>query len=830
MKKYFSICIFGLLSGISICLPSNSQAQKSVVAGAEVSGHIQDSHQAAVPFAAITLRKSSDSSLIKGSLTDTLGNFHLSNIQPGNYLIKAGLSNGASVFSQPFQLTSGQKGKTLPDLTIDLNSLELKETKVRAAKPLISYAAGKTTVNVANSSLSTGNTVFEVLEKSPGVLVDQNDNILLNGKTGVNIMINGRPTNMAAAQLATLLKGMLAASVSKIELMNQPPAKYSAAGSAGIINIALQKQVAMGLNGSINTGLGYGPDWKYNGGGNLNYRGKSVSVYGSYNFDHKKTEMDMDISRQFFNPSTDELESTMDQTTKINIANNHHNAQVGMDYFINPKQSIGFVANGDFNKGDFYSHSPVNFKDAEGHIDSISTSTNHNGYNWKHESGNLHYDLKLDDKGSNITVNTDYSHFYQNMPQAITTQTKNGQGENISQAVKRRGKQPNDINIYAAKVDYMGVFKNNYQLEAGLKTNFVNTQNQSIFDINRNGLWQNDPGLSNRFNYRENINAAYLTLSKTFEKGWSAKVGARAEQTNVKTHQLIGDSTNSMSYLDLFPNVSLSKSINPNNVLSLSFSRRIDRPNYQSLNPFVYYVNEYTYRVGNPYLKPQYTRMAELDYTFKRRYALSLSYSHTKDIISEVVTQDDLTHNIYQSQGNINKLNNLTLGLNVPVKITPWWQTYNSAQLFYNQYKGLYNGYPLDKGYASFMVNTYQSFLLPENWKAELSGMYRSTMIMGPFEVSPMVMVSAGISKSLWHGKADIKVNVQDIFQSMNFKVNTEFGNLHIRSNAYIYNRSVNLTFSWHFGNQKVKVKKHKDTGIQDAEKRIQKGAGGNKL
>lgn len=826
MKNTFLCSLLGLASFSLTLIPALVNAQTPPATG-NIQGHVQDEKNEAVAFATVTLRESTDSGLVKGALTDSLGDYLLANIPAGNYFILVQQTGGGVTYSQPFTLAGSQQMK-MPALTLNFQANSLNEVKITAAKPVIEHQPGQTIVNVENSSLSAGNTVLEVLQKSPGVLVDQDDNISLNGKSGVMVMINGRPTQMAPEQLATILKGMPAASVSKIELMSQPPAKYSAEGSAGIINIVLKQQVAMGLNGSLTAGAGYGQFWKYNAGGNLNYRGKKLSIYGSYNFDHRKPKFEMDMRQNFYDPGTNNLTSYMKQPTVMTIVSNHHNAQIGMDYDINSKQNIGFVANGDFNNGDFNSSSPLYFKNPAGQTDSASLAHNHSSYNWDNESINGHYNLRLDDKGSNIAVNADYSHFYQSKPQTLFSQNVDGEGEALGHSITRKGEQPNDINIYAAKIDYTGILSHQYTLDAGLKTSYVHTDNQSDFQVNDDGHWRDDISLNNHFIYEENVNAGYLTLGKTFTNGWSAKAGLRAEQTNIKTQQMVGDSANSNNYIDFFPNASLSKTINPDNVLSLSYSRRIDRPNYQSLNPFVEYLNEYTFRGGNPYLKPQYTQSSELGYTFKRQYSATLNYSHTKDVISEVVTPNIADHTIFQSQQNISKFDNLTLSLNVPVSITKWWQTYNTAQGYYNHYDGLYNGYDLNKGYFSFMVNTYQSFILPHSWKAELTGMYRSSMIMGALVVDPMVLVSAGIEKSLWDGKASLKFNVQDIFQSMNFKVHSDFGDLHLQNAFHGYNRTASMTFTWNFGNQKIRVNKYHDTGIKDDEKRIQKGNSNN--
>lgn len=809
------VLLFSLFSVTNVFAQSNTTGK--------ISGQIVNNDQTPGAFATVTLLKASDSVLVKGAISDESGKYHFEQIPLGTYLIAVSVIGMDKAYSQPFSLAAGHADITVPVITLRPNTALLKGVQVNAAKPFIQHKPGQTIVNVENSPVSAGNTVMEVLEKSPGIFVDQDGNISMNGKSGVNVMINGQPTHLSASQLSTVLKAMPASAVLQIELMTQPPAKYSAEGTAGLINIVLKTNTVTGLNGSLTAGIGYGQYPKYNAGGSINYRTKNFSLYSNYNFDHRQNKFEMDVTRNFYAPDSKTLQTMMQQASTMKVNGNNHTAQLGMDFYLTPKQTIGFVANGSFNQGNFDTYSPVYFMDGAHHTDSISTSTNHIGYNWQNGGINLHYNLDMN-KGSSLTANVDYNRFYQSMPQSLFTNVTDAQGNTLHDPYQNKGTQPSTINIYAAKIDYTYSFKNQIKLEAGVKYSFVNSDNNSLFEKFQDDKWVNDPGNTNHFIYKENVNAAYLSLSKTFKKGWSASAGVRGEQTITHTDQLTTDSLNKNNYFDLFPNVSLTKMLNPNNVLSLSYTRRIDRPDYQSLNPFVYYIDQYTYRIGNPYLKPQFVNSTELSYTFHRMYSAVLSYSHTSDIMTQIIQQDNTTHVDYQTMGNISTLDNLTLTLGIPVSITHWWSTYNSLQGYYNLYKGIYDGYALNKGFNSFMLYTQQNFILPKGWKGELSGMYRSKNIMGPIVMYPMGMISAGISKSLLKDRATLKLNVQDILQTMHFRGNVDFGDLHGSTEFHLLDRAANLTFTWNFGNEKVKVKQYKNTGIQQEEQRIQKG------
>lgn len=819
--KRFSLWLF-LLSASFIATPGFAQENNS----GKISGQIMNNNHTPTAFATVTLLKVADSALVKGAISDTAGNYQFEKIPFGNYLIEVSATGLTKVRTELFLLSEEKEDVHMPVITLASNSTLLKDVRVQAVKPFIQHKPGQTIVNVENSPVSAGNSIMEVLEKSPGIFVDQDGNISMNGKGGVNVMFNGQPTHLSASQLATMLKSMPANSVSQLELMTQPPVKYSAAGTAGLINIVLKKNPSLGFNGNITAGAGYGQYPKYNAGGSLNYKNKAFSLYSNYNFGHTNNKFEMDIDRYFYVPGTRNIQTQMTQASTMQSINNNNTAQLGMDFFLSPKQTIGFVTNGSFNEGNFNTNSPVHFLNGSGKTDSISTSANHIGYNWQNKGANVHYTLD-NGKGSSLTANLDYNRFNMSMPQALTTQVTDGEENLLHGAKEQKGTQPSNIDIYAAKLDYTRPLKGQVVLSAGLKYSFVNSDNNSQFEVFRNNKWMNDPGNTNHFIYTENVNAAYASLAKTFTKGWSANAGLRGEQTMTKTEQLSSDSINKNNYFNLFPNVSLTKMINPNHILSLSFARRIDRPDYQSLNPFIYYIDEYTYREGNPYLKPQFINSTELSYTLKQRYSAVLNYSRTSDIMTQVIRQVDSTHTTFQTMDNLSTLNNLTLTLGIPIKITSFWSTYNSLQGFYNQYKGIYNGVDLDKGFTSFMLYTQQNFNFTHGWKGDLSAMYKGSSIMGPSIASPMGMVSAGISKSLLKDKATLKLNVQDIFQTMQFKGKIDFGDIHANSAFYLNNRAANLAFTWNFGNQKVKVNQYKNTGIKQEENRLKSANGG---
>ena len=439
----------------------------------KISGHVYNNDQTPAAFATITLLKTSDSGLVKTSISDSSGAYHFEKIPIGNYLIAASLTGTKKAYTKSFSLDDINEDVTIPEIILSSNTKVLQTVQVKAIKPFIQHKPGQTIVNVENSPVAAGNSVMEALEKSPGVFVDQDGNISMNGKDGVNVMFNGQPTHLSTSQLATMLKGMPASSVSQIELMSQPPAKYSAAGTAGLINIVLKKNPSFGFNGNITAGAGYGQFAKYNAGGSLNYKNKHLSLYSNYNFAHTKNKFEMDIDRYFYEPDSKIIQTRMDQESKMKTLNNNNTAQVGMDFYLAPKQTLGFVANGSFNDGAFNTYSPVSFKNGSGIIDSVSTSRNHIGYAWQSQGANIHYSIS-GEKGSSLTANADYNNFEMSMPQSLITEVTDGQEHELHDAKQQKGTQPSNINIYAAKLDYTHPFKGQWNLSAGVKYSFVN--------------------------------------------------------------------------------------------------------------------------------------------------------------------------------------------------------------------------------------------------------------------------------------------------------------------------------------------------------------------
>lgn len=789
-----------------------------------VSGKVQNEAGQPVGYATVTLLKAADSSLVKGLVTDSLGLFTFSHVPSGKYIVAASLIGMVKTYSKPFEI-----GETpaLPPLVLKPDTRTLKGVQVTASKPFIEHRPGETIVNVENSIVSAGNTAMEVLKKAPGVSVDNNDNISLRGKSGVTIMINGRPSHLSAKQVAEMLKTMPAGSISQIEIMTSPSSKFDAEGSSGIINIKLKKNANEGFNGSATAGWGQAVYPQAHAGVNLNYKRGKWNFFGGYHFNHRSWSNQLTIYRQYFNKDQtpgDKLE----QPSHMRSPSDNHHFNAGIDYDIDSNNTIGILFNESTSKGDHKGNNITRIKSHDNQLRSFSKSYNRTENDWTNRIYNLHYKHVFDTAGTEISANMDYSRYNSHSLQHYKDHFFDADGDKIKDTDQKKGNVLSDIDVKSGKIDFTHPFRNKIKMEAGIKTSVVTSDNNVKYLNYKNKEWITDKGTSNHFIYTENINAAYLSLGKDLGKGWSAKAGLRGEQTIAKGEQKTTHEVFTRRYFQLFPTLFVQKNINKNNQLEFSYSRRIERPDYQRLNPFRYYIDPYTYETGNPLLRPELTRSLELNYIFKHVFTVSLNYSHTRDVINETINVDTAgtakEHNvIYDTRDNIGALDHVSATFTASVPVTKWWTTNTNLTPLFSRYYGHYQGKNMDNAQVALVANSTNTFLLPKEFKAELSAWYHSPLAYGTMDIGSQGMISAGISKSLWDKKMDVKLNVNDIFNMGGSSGTATYPNMNMRFENNFSSRRVNLTLTWNFGNRKMKVSHHRNTGIEEEQNRIQK-------
>ena len=359
------------------------------------------------------------------------------------------------------------------------------------------------------------------------------------------------------------------------------------------------------------------------------------------------------------------------------------------------------------------------------------------------------------------------------------------------------------------------------KLEAGVKSSWVKTDNDLQAEEFVNNNWQNDVRRSNQFVYDENVNAAYTNLNKQF-KNTSVQIGLRMEQTNSKGNLITTNTVVKRSYWDFFPTLFVQQNLSKNNQLGFSYSRRIDRPSYDALNPFIYYLDQYTYNKGNPFLNPQYTHNFELSYTLLQKYMLTLGYSRVNDVIAEVILPDEAQKALYQTNANIATNISYSANLNVPVQITKWWQTNNNLNVFYLSFESPnLAGRALKTGKTSFQFKSQQTFTIVNGFTAELNGNYESPLDYGTLSLKARYSIDAGLSKTLFNKKASLKLALSDVFNMSENNLSSAYPGLTYTVHQKNETRVGRISFTYRFGKNEIKPARRRSTGTESEQGRM---------
>ena len=803
----------------------------------KISGQITDDKNKIVEFASVTLLKAKDSTLVKGALSDQNGSFEFEKIASGEYLVNVSQMGYKKFYTPRFSLDSDNLNVKLSNLIMQEDSKQLSEVQVVANKPFIEQQLDKTVVNVENSIVSAGSTALEVLEKAPGITVDKDGNISLKGKQNVLVMMDGKPTYMSAGDLANLLRNMQSSSLDKIEIMTNPPAKYDAAGNAGVINIKTKKNQNMGLNGSATVGMGYGffrslP--KENGSLNLNYRQGKLNLFGNFSGNNRKNFQINDIRRKFV--ENGKTLSGFDQIADSDKQNSSFSYKMGADYFIDSKNTIGVLVNGmNGNFKELLDNQAI-IKNAVGVMDSTSITKGDIKNTWGNYSANINFKHVIDSTGREWTVDADYARY--NADNLMQYRTSKYDLLNILRQTRNEdGMTASKIDIYALKADLVFPINKTSKFEAGVKSSYVNSNNDMRFEFLVGDLQTRtiDPTRSRDFLYKENINAGYLNYSKEIKK-LSIQLGIRVENT-IGKGTLLGKNLLDRNYTNVFPSVFLRQKLSAKHQLGMSYSRRIDRPSYEDLNPFLYFLDPYTFQQGNELLLPQFTDAVELSHTFMDAITTTINYSRTNGVMTEILQQNNALKLTNVTKYNIGYVDNFGIAFSVPVPITKWWFSNTYFNLYNNHYVGdipkttvdangisntIYQ--PLDARATTYMLNMTHQFTLPKKFSLELSGYYQSPFIEGQLVGKPMGQVSFGVQKKVLKDKATIKLNVNDIFWTNQFRGSFIFNDIDVQIVNKWESRTARMTFTYRFGNNKVASARQRQTGLEDEKGRVKSG------
>lgn len=804
-----------LLAGTSLFI----QAQNPLKGSIKVT--ITDKMGKGMPFATVELLQAKDSSVVKGGVADEQGKITIETVSTGYYLISTSLVGYSKAYSSRFSVDKENLKIVLPTIMLSHSSGTLSAVTVTSA-PLTQQEAGKMIVNVDKSILSAGNTVIEMLQKLPGVTIDQEGDISIKGRTGVLVLINGRRTYLSAADLKTQLSSMSADNVSNVELMDIPPSKYEAEGNAGVININLKKKVKQGLNADLTVGYGQDLYNRHNAGINLNYGTGKLNLFASYSYSRFTNWSEWASRINYYDRSYSTLQSFLQEQTFVKRPSGSHQVSAGFDYTIGKKWTATFQLQETFSNGDFITNKKVDlthadFKPASSYS-TFSTSPRHN----RNSTYSGTVQRNLDTSGSKLFFEADYAPFSRKEATHYNT-TFYDSLVNFKYSDVLKQDLPALINIKSVQLDYTRVYKlQQAKLEAGVKVYDVLTENESNVYNWRNEKWLPDLLNTNHFIYKEHVNAAYMTYNRSF-KQWSFEAGIRGEQTISNANQIQLDSVVKQNYLKVFPTLFIKKPLNKNNVITFSYGKRIRRPDYNQLNPFHTFGDPNQYWAGNPYLRPQISDNFQFSHVYKGKFTTSLTYNHIKDV--QVITFRVIPGNIMVvGFDNLGVQNYYAVSFNLFLTPVNWWTFNYTTTGLYTKFKGYYFGEHVNNGYATAQGNMINTFQLGKGFSAEFGGRYASKRAFGVLISDARGVLNAGLLKTFLNKKATIKLNVDDILKSDRLSIHSKSGSIIRHTQAYpgpwgAGSRIYRVTFTRRFGNINFKQRQLK-TGIQSEQER----------
>lgn len=709
------------------------------------------------------------------------------NVNPGTYYL---LVTGTGYMDHSDSITVAEEDIHIA-VEMKKTTTELGNITIVARKPLLRQEDDKTVVDAEVLSESSTN-AYEVLEKTPGAIVDQDGNVYLNSATPATIQINGREMKLSATDLASLLKSLPANALSKIEILRSPSAKFDASSAGGIVNIVLKKGVKLGINGSVNAGYFQGKYGTTTAGFNINKGNEKATTYFSYQFTRRNNFEDLATERFI---SLDNTTISQQSYTRYPSFSNYLGA--GTDIKVSDRFSFGYDARMPLNLNRSRAFNEMYISGA-GNGGSILSNINNNGNSF-YLGNNLHSKLKLDSLGSEWTTSIDLNFFrgdneqdyFNRFPQQNFTIAGNGESENRK-------------NILVLQTDAVLKLKKGITIETGGKYSWSGSRNASLYYIDKGSGTELDSFQTNRFRYREEIGSAYLQVAKTFG-GLTVKPGLRMERTDINGRQQFpGDTTLSIDRTDFFPYLylrhDLFKLFGFQLTGNIIVRRSISRPYYEILNPYPRFVDQFLYDVGNPALKPQFTNTYEFNVTAMEYPVATIGLNETKDIFTNVTYQDDETKIAYRTFDNLGSNKEFYLRLAGGIPPGGKYFFYMGGQHNMNHFKGFYQGTPLNYRRGSWVFFMYHNLKATPTLTISSSSFMRLKGFQNFYELNTFGSANLSINKAVLKRKGNIILAFNDIFRTNQYEFALQQGTVNAKGKRFNDTRRVGLSFRYNFG------------------------------
>ena len=769
----------------------------------KITGTVISSEQKSIDGVLVSLLEANTKALIKTEITDYDGTFSFESLSIKDYIIVIEDIAYKTFESEPISLTTQNLSSAVKQIILTPSEIiNLEGAIVTRNRKIIERKLDKTVINVDAMLSSAGSDAMEILEKLPGITVDQNGTITFKGKSGVTVFVDDKPTYLSGSQLEAYLKSLPAEMLSQIELMTNPPAKYEAAGNAGVINIKTKRSKVKGFNGNFSTRLSQGQATHTRNGLNLNYRNDKFRLYGNLNYASQESLSELYIFRDYKNEDGT-TKTLFHQNTNINQAVNTSNGRIGMDYYQSEKTTWGISLSGLNKSGTDKTAGRSELTNAAAILDSTIVADNREKNKFKNFGINLNYSRDFDTLGTKLTADLDYLVYSDGVNQRYRNYIYYPDNSLVS-SDESFGELPSQINIYAFKTDFSTPLKNDGLFETGYKISYSNTDNIADYSDLLGSVQVPNYDTSNHFKYDEMINSAYINYSKKFGY-FSFQSGLRLESTVSKGNQL-GNVIKPASkfkneYTSLFPTFYAMYELDSiaNNQLVFSYGRRIDRPYYRDLNPFLSPLDKFTFYAGNPYLDPSFSNNFEFSYRYKSLFSSTFTYARAKDQIEETI---EIRNQIYYSRpGNIGKSETVSINVEAEIPITKWYSAAGYSELTNLSYKSKLYTETLDVNGTFFYFQLNNKFKFGKSWSAEIFGSYISSIVSAQVTTEPKGALNITVQKKILKDKGTIRFGVNDIFKTqINAGVINNLRNTYADYSNRGDTRYAALTFTYSFG------------------------------
>lgn len=802
-----------LLASFFILVCAHLKAQNK---GPGIQGTVYIENNIPADAASIILLRQADSSAVATLVTSKNGAFNFERLAPGNYRVMIKRVGYQRFYSSVIVYLKDQFH--VPDIHLAASVISLNEVTIIDRKKYIDIRSDKTVLNVEKGVVATGTSALDILSSAPGVRIGNDGEVKYKGGQKALVMINGKPTYLATQDLANQLGNLQGGDIESIELIANPSAKYDAGGTGGVINIILKKGKNVGLNGSLNAGAGYGNFFKYNGGGTINYRNKQFNAFANASFLEGTVDHTIDIDRtvnSFGNSSQFNYRYYNSQKTSSPAY------RFGADFFVDSLHTIGFLIYGN------HIHS---FLDKNTMTDVLNQNVRDSTLNTvaglTREITTINYNINYSGSiGSNnrqqLSADADYSKYDRNSLEYITGNFYDATSNTNRTPYQFRSTVPTTITISSFRVDYVNNLTSKQKIEAGVKTSYVNSDNDQYFDKLVNNSYVSDPYFSSHFGIKDYINYGYLSYSKK-GKVFDYNAGLRTEVTSSDaTSSTAEDNVVNRNYVDWFPQATITyKYGTEGSRISLNYNRRIDRPSYEDLNPIIAYQDKYDYRAGNAFLRPSYQDNIQLTHTYLAKYVTSLYFLKVDNFYNfNYFSQNDITKVYTTTKINLKRMYTYGLNFNAPIEVTDWWNANLNVDASYQRFLD-YSG-NLNMNTTDVIVKLNQDFTVNKDLTANVKGYYETPTFYGITSLKSSYYASAGFSKKMLHQAGTLSVTLDDIFNTHRDRYTSNFINLNVLGYDKKETRIGRISFIYRFGKKTVKAARAHDAGNSAEKSRI---------